>query len=100
MRKNIGLSRGLIMTENLMIELSKKTGRKESAHALISRLATRAVKEDTPFDKVLLDNEQLSEHLSTQQIKDALYPDKYVGLAEDMVEKVLKSCGRGREQKT
>lgn len=94
MRKNIGLSRGLIMAENLMIELSKKTGRKETAHALISGLASRAVKEDIPFDKVVLDNEQLNKHLSTQQIKDALDSDKYVGLAGEMVEKVLKSCGR------
>lgn len=99
MRKNIGLSKGLIMTENLMIELSKKTGRKVSAHALISRLVSQAVKEDTPFDKVLLENEQLSEHLSTQQIEDALDPDKYIGLAEEMVERVLKSCGRSSEEK-
>jgi len=98
MKKNIGLSRGLIMTENLMIELSKKTGRKESAHALISGLASRAVKEDIPFNKVALDSGELNEHLSTQQIKDALDPSKYIGLAEEMVEKVLRLRPKASKQ--
>ena len=98
MRNNVGLSKGLIMTENLMIRLSKKTGRKESAHALISKLASKSVEEDIPFRDIVLNDEEVNKHLSIQEINDSFDPDKYTGLSERMTEKVLRSCGRTTEE--
>jgi adenylosuccinate lyase len=91
MKRNINLSQGLIMAENAMIALSRKTGRKETAHKFISDCATKAVSNQVLFEKILLGDEQIQKYLSPQEIKDALDPANYLGLAEELVEKVISS---------
>lgn len=91
MEKNIHLTQGLIMAEHIMIVLSKKTGKKESAHQLVTEAAKEALKNNLPFQKVLSDNNEIRKYLSPQEIKEALNPSRYLGLIEELIDRVLKS---------
>ena len=89
MEKNVHLTQGLILSERVMLEIAKKTGKKQSAHEWVSQAAAQSMSNKLPFKKNLLDNEQIRKHLSAQEIKEALDPSKYLGLAETLAEKVV-----------
>ena len=91
MEKNVHLTQGLIMAEHIMVALSKKTSKKESAHKLVTESAKEAVRKKLSFEKVLVDNEQIRKYLSPQEIKEALDPSKYLGLIEELIERVLEA---------
>jgi adenylosuccinate lyase len=38
-----------------------------------------------------VDNEQIRKYLSPQEIKEALDPSKYLGLIEELIERVLEA---------
>src|SRR4030042_4180193 len=90
MEKNVHLTQGLIMAEHIMVALSKKTSKKESAHKLVTESAKEAVRKKLSFEKVLVDNGQIRKYLSPQEIKEALDPSKYLGLIEELIERVLE----------
>jgi len=92
MEKNVNITQGLIMAENVMLALSKKTGKKESAHKLVTESAKKAVMNHRPFEEVLSENEEVRKYLSRQEIHDALNPSAYLGLIEELIERVLKFC--------
>ena len=84
------------MAEHIMVGLSKKTGKKESAHKLISESAKKAVMNHRSFVEILSENEEVRKYLSGPEIHDALKPSTYHGLTEKLIDKVLKSskkCG-------
>jgi adenylosuccinate lyase len=91
MKENVSITQGLIMAEHIMVVLSKKTGKKESAHKLVTECAKEAVRKNVSFGKVLSENKELRKYLSRQEIKDALDPSKYLGLTEELIQRVLKS---------
>jgi adenylosuccinate lyase len=91
MRKNVNTTKGLIMAENVMIALSKKTGKKESAHELVTKSAKEAMRKHLSFEKVLSENKKLRKYLSRQEIGDALDPSRYLGLIDKLIDRVLKS---------
>jgi len=92
MEENVHITQGLIMAEHIMIALSKKTGKKESAHKLVTESAKKAVMNHRSFEEVLSENEEIRKYLSRQEIHDALNPSTYLGLTEELIERVLKSC--------
>jgi len=92
MEENVHITQGLIMAEHIMIALSKKTGKKESAHKLVTESAKRAAMNHRSFEEVLSENEEIRKYLSRQEIHDALNPSTYLGLTEELIERVLKSC--------
>jgi adenylosuccinate lyase len=91
MERNIQLTHGLIMAEHVMIALSKKTNKKESAHKLVTESAKKALLNNLPFEKVLADNEEIRKYLSLQEIKEALDPSRYLGMIEELIDRVIKS---------
>jgi len=91
MGKNVSITQGLIMAEHIMIALSKKTGKKESAHKLVTESAKRAAMNHRSFEEVLSENEEVRKYLSRQEIHDALNPSTYLGLIEELIDRVLKS---------
>ena len=91
MEKNVTITQGLVMAENMMLALSKKSGKKESAHKLITESAKKAAMNHRSFEEVLSENEEVRKYLSRQEIHDALNPSTYLGLIEELIDKVLKS---------
>jgi 3-carboxy-cis,cis-muconate cycloisomerase len=92
MRHNLGLSRGLITSEAVMMALAPKIGR-QPAHDVVYEAPMRAIERDRPLRDELLEDSTVAGALSAAEVDDLLRPERYVGLASQFVDRVLEQGG-------
>jgi len=97
MRRNIDLTRGLAMSEAVMMALVKKGMNRQKAHELLRTLTIKSEVEKQPFKGTLLEDKTVREKLSQQEIERALNPRNYLGSATKQVEIVIRKTKRERE---
>lgn len=78
------------MTESMMIALTKKTGRKQTAHHIIHTVAMEAFEKNIPFKELILENPEIYEYLSKEEIEKLLDPKSYLGLNDHCIDAVIK----------
>ena len=89
MRENLDITRGLLLSENVTTVAAEKLGRLKS-HDLVEAAAHRALDEGKPLREVLLEDTELREVLSEEEIDTALDPARYLGSAGEFVDRALK----------
>jgi len=89
MRHNLDATGGLLMSESLMLELSKKTGRKETAMDLVHRAAMISFEKGVPFSRVVLDDPAIGQHFTAADLERILSPEHYLGLTGMLVDRVV-----------
>ncbi|RJS80243.1 adenylosuccinate lyase [Candidatus Bathyarchaeota archaeon] len=89
MLKNLKLTRGLIMSEAVMLALVRKGMGRQEAHELMRKLAIKSRSEGTEFRKVLMEDETVRRFLTEKEIDSALDPRRYLGTAVEQVEKAI-----------
>lgn len=89
MKENIMLSGGLIMSEAVMMGLAPKIGKKK-AHDLVYTAAGKAWDEKKSLKEALMENEEIRTLLNESEIDALLDPLNYVGVAPQMVDRVLR----------
>jgi adenylosuccinate lyase len=94
MRQNLDLSGGLIMSEQIMLELGKEIGR-QRAHDVVYDAAQKSVNESRPFLETLSEEEDVVTRLSKEQIAELLDPENYTGLCSYFAETF---AGRARDR--
>ena len=89
MRRNLGMTQGLIVAEAVMMGLAPHMGRQQ-AHDVVYD-ACRVVNEDskTTLSEVLCATAAVTQHLSKQAIESLCDPVNYLGLAPQMVDKAV-----------
>jgi len=90
MRRNLNLSNGMIMAEALMLGLSKKTGKKQSAHAVVHQAAMEAIERGIPFDKYIMEYSPFCDHFTNEEIRRLLNPENYLGLNDRCIDMVVR----------
>lgn len=85
MLQNIGLTQGRLMSEAVMILLTKNGMNRQVAHELLRKLTIKSEVEYRPFEEVLLEDKRVSKKLVKQEISDALNPRNYLGTAVKQV---------------
>lgn len=93
MRENLELSGGLIMSEQIMLELGNEMGR-QKAHDVVYDAAQKSVNESRPFRETLAEEQDVTSRLSAAEIETLLDPEKYTGLCEYFAETFAR---KGRE---
>jgi len=88
MRSNLDLLGGFLLSERVMFVLSGKIG-KQTAHELVYEVSMRGIETGMTFEKALMENKQVREALSEQELRAALDPTTYVGRAPQIVDEVL-----------
>ncbi len=88
MRSNLDLLGGFLLSERVMFALSDKVG-KQTAHELVYEASMHGMEHGITFEKSLLENKQVREALSEKELRAALDPTTYVGLAPKIVDDVL-----------
>lgn len=88
MRVNLDATEGLLLAENVTTIAAEKLGRHE-AHDLVQAAARRTAAGGRPFRDELLDEPQLSEVLSGEELDVALDPAGYLGSAGAFVDRAL-----------
>jgi len=91
MQKNLKLSNGLIMTESLMLALSKKTKKKQTAHHILHKIAMESFEKGIPFNQCILENEDICVHLTKEEIQNLLKPENYLGMNEQCIENLIQN---------
>ena len=87
-RSNLDLLGGFLLSERVMFVLSGKIG-KQTAHELVYEVAMRGIDQGTTFEQALTADAQVQGALSAQELRALLDPTTYVGLAPEIVDRVL-----------
>ena len=89
MRENLAATDGLVMAESVSVAMSERVGRR-AAHGLVQAASRRAVEAGRPLRDVLLDDSEIREQLSPEEIDAALEPAAYLGAGEALIERALR----------
>jgi len=88
MRKNLDTLGGFLMSERVMFGLGDKIG-KQSAHELVYEVSMRGIEQGITFEAALMADPQAKAALGTGELRALLDPTTYVGLAPEIVDRVL-----------
>ncbi len=88
MLRNLNADGGLIVSEKIMFELGKYTG-KQTAHRIIYESAMKAQEIGKPFRDVLLQNPEVTAHFSQEDILSLTNPVNYTGKSAEKVDALL-----------
>jgi 3-carboxy-cis,cis-muconate cycloisomerase len=94
MAKNLDISRGLIVAEAVMMGLAPQLGR-QGAHDIVYDACRRANEEHISLKDALSSDPQVTSRIDAATIERLTSPGNYLGLAPQMVDRVLGSKRRG-----
>ncbi|MFZ3240268.1 MAG: 3-carboxy-cis,cis-muconate cycloisomerase, partial [Pseudolabrys sp.] len=89
MRENLDITKGLIMSEAVMMGLGADLGRNK-AHDLVYDICRDVVKTGRPLIDLLVENKEISKHADRKKLEQLVDPANYLGVAGEMVDRVLK----------
>ncbi|MCW3473801.1 3-carboxy-cis,cis-muconate cycloisomerase [Limobrevibacterium gyesilva] len=88
MRANLDLTKGLIVSEAVMMGLGPALGR-QRAHDVVYDICREVIAGKGSFLDLLAGHPEIRPHMSRAQLAPFLDPANYVGLAGEMVDRVL-----------
>jgi 3-carboxy-cis,cis-muconate cycloisomerase len=88
MRQNLDLTHGAIVSEAVMMGLGPHLGR-QRAHDLVYDICREVAATGVPMLDLLARNAEISRHLTRAELERLADPTRYVGLAGQMVDRVL-----------
>jgi len=89
MRENLDITKGLIMSEAVMMGLGAAMGRNR-AHDVVYDVCREVVKTGRPLVELLAEHKEIGQHASRKQLQKMVDPANYLGVAGEMVDRVLK----------
>ena len=93
MRANLDLTKGLIVSEAVMMGLGPYLGR-QYAHDLVYDICRKVVASGRPLIDLLAENAEIAKHLDRPALEKLCDPANYLGEAGAMVDRVLARTGR------
>lgn len=88
MRRNLDLLGGFLLSERVMFALSEKVG-KQTAHELVYEASMRGIERGISFEHSLMRDARVSAALPPQELRRVLDPTTYIGLAPQIVDRLL-----------
>ena len=88
MRANLDITKGLIVSEAVMMGLGPHLGR-QYAHDLVYDICRKVVATGRPLVDLLAENEEITKHLDRAALAKLCDPANYLGQAGEMVDRVL-----------
>ncbi len=88
MRENLDITKGLIMSEAVMMGLGDKMGR-NYAHDVVYDICREVVKTGRPLIDLLEENEEIKKYADRKTLEKLVDPANYLGVAGEMVDRVL-----------
>ena len=93
MRANLDITRGLIVSEAVMMGLGPHIGR-QYAHDLVYDICRQVVATGRPLLDLLAENREVTKHLDRGALEKLCDPANYLGQAGEMVDRVLAMRGK------
>ncbi|MBI2322308.1 MAG: adenylosuccinate lyase [Chloroflexi bacterium] len=95
MRENLDLLRGLLLSEAVMLALAERVGRQE-AHEIVYEVAMPAFERGAHLADALAADPRVIRHLDRAAIAELLRPERYLGLAPQLVDELVAQTRRER----
>ncbi|MDI6958026.1 adenylosuccinate lyase family protein [Pantoea sp. Pa-EAmG] len=95
MRRNLDMTRGLIVAEAVMMGLAPQLGR-QTAHDVVYDACRVANTENMSLLDALLGNEVVTARLSKAELQALTEPGNYTGLAPVMVDRALQASSKNK----
>jgi 3-carboxy-cis,cis-muconate cycloisomerase len=89
MRANLDITKGLIMSEAVMMGLGAAMGRNR-AHDVVYDICREVVKTGKPLIDLLEEDKEIRKHADRKTLEKLVDPANYLGVAGEMVDRVLK----------
>jgi adenylosuccinate lyase len=97
MMASLEASRGYVLSEGVMLTLSKKIG-KQTAHDIVYTTAMAAFEANRPLKDAIFENEQIRAHLTVEEIEHLFDYHRQLGLCPEFVDRVAELTGADREK--
>ena len=94
MKKNLELSKGLPMAESLMTTLIGKGMGRGDAHELMRKTSLKAAEEEKTLKEIFIVENKKLKLLSEKEINYALNPENYLGVTNEIIDRVVKKLKR------
>jgi 3-carboxy-cis,cis-muconate cycloisomerase len=88
MRANLDITRGLIVSEAVMMGLGPHLGR-QRAHDLVYDICRKVISTGRSFLDLLAEDPEISKHVGRAELAKLVDPANYLGQAGEMVDRVL-----------
>src|SRR5689334_24052450 len=88
MRANLDITRGLIVSEAVMMGLGPHLGR-QYAHDLVYDICRKVIATGRPLLDLLAEDEEIAKHMSRDELAKLVDPANYLGGAGEMGDRVL-----------
>ena len=69
-----------------MLALSRKTGKKQTAHSIIHKCAMEAFENNIPFNEHVMRNKEILKYLTEKEIRELLTPENHLGLIQKCID--------------
>ncbi len=99
MLKNMEITQGRVMSEAVMIALTKKGMSRQEAHELLRKLAIKSELEKRSFKETLLKDKVVSGKLSEKEIDEALNPRNYLGTVLEQIALMVEKTKKERKNR-
>jgi len=91
MRSNLEMTGGAMLSEAVWLKMFQKTGRRSWAQALVKQISIEAREKGVCFKDVLLEHSDIKEHLTDEEIKQALTPEYYLGTVRRQTRNMIRT---------
>jgi 3-carboxy-cis,cis-muconate cycloisomerase len=88
MRENLFITKGLLMSEAVMMGLGDKMGR-NYAHDVVYDICREVVETGRPLIDLLEEHDEIRKHADRKKLEELMDPANYLGVAGEMVDRVL-----------
>src|ERR1700722_5711606 len=88
MRANLDITRGLVVSEAVMMGLGPHLGR-QYAHDLVYDICRKVIATGRPLLDLLAEDEEIGKHMTREELAKLVDPANYLGMAGEMVDRVL-----------
>src|SRR4051812_29680642 len=88
MRANLDITRGLIVSEAVMMGLGPHLGR-QYAHDLVYDICRKVIATGRPLLDLLAEDKDIAKHMNRAELAKLVDPANYLGVAGEMVDRVL-----------
>jgi len=90
MRRNLDLTKGMILTEAVMMALAKRGVGRQKAHELMRQASVKAFNEGKAIRGVLAEMPEVTAFLTRSEIEALTNAENYTGKATELVERAVK----------
>ncbi|MGF3499323.1 MAG: adenylosuccinate lyase [Candidatus Methanosuratincola sp.] len=92
MRRNLGLTKGAILSEAVMMALARKGMGRQAAHEVLRKASVRAFNEGRRLKDVLAEMQEVVSLLTAEELEEILKPENYIGKASELVERAVSAA--------